>query len=296
MSEHGGKTVSVIIPVYQDQHGLDRCLEALSRQSFPAEQMEVLVVDNGSEPPVRVDHFRGRLNLRLIQCRRKGAYAARNAGVMAASGRILAFTDADCMPENEWIAAGVSALDARAGRAFVGGEVSILRPERPTAVALYQSLIGFDQKFNIEEKRFTATANLFCTREHFEQVGLFEETLLSGGDREWCWRAQKKGFDLIYQRRAAVSTSPRITLKSAIRQARRVTAGRWMLQKLGLAHVGETGLAKKRSALESVRWILNHRELTIRDRIRVLAVAVMIRLAESVEKIRLCLGAEAERL
>lgn len=295
MCGHKEKQVSVIIPVYQDQPGLDCCLAALAGQNFPADQVEILVVDNGSDPPVRVDHFRGQLNIKLIRCEKKGAYSARNAGVKAASGRVLAFTDADCMPEAGWVTAGVAALTAHGGRAFVGGEVQILRPERPTAVALYQSLTGFDQRFNIEEKRFSATANLFCTREQFGQAGLFAETLLSGGDREWCWRAQKKGFDLVYEPRAVVSTRPRANLKDAIRQARRVAAGRWMLGNLNLAHAGMNGMVKKRTALESVGWILRNRNLNIWDRLRVLTVAVVIRLAESAEKIRLRLGAEPER-
>lgn len=92
-----------------------------------------------------------------------------------------------------------------------------------------------------------------------------------------------------------VYTEPRRTLLGAIRQARRVVAGRAGLRKLGVAHIGDAAVAKQRSALESVRWILKHRELSLWNRLRVLSVAILIRCAASLESIRLALGTAPER-
>lgn len=287
-------TVSVIIPAYNDQKGVDRCLAGIALQDFPSDLLEVVVVDNGSSPPVVIEgEFP--FEIQLIVCDKPGSYAARNAGVRLAKGDVLVFLDADCWPEPRWLSVGVERVVMGRGHEIVGGEVALEKLELPPAVAHYQYITGFGQEFNIVEKEFSATANLFCPREAFELVGGFDERLLSGGDREWCWRAINGGLVIRYEGNAIVYTLPRVRLGSAVRQARRVVAGRKMLQRLGLSHRGSKGLAKQRSAWESVYWILTHPDLSRSDRWRVLFVAVIIRLAATAESIRLTLGGRAER-
>ncbi|MBK1692970.1 glycosyltransferase family 2 protein [Ectothiorhodospira mobilis] len=287
-------SVSVIIPTYNDQNGLDRCLESISKQDFTLDQLEVIVVDNGSSPPIVVGNdFPFRIN--LIVCNTQGSYAARNAGARVATGDIFAFIDADCWPEPTWLSRGVRRVAMGRGEEIVGGEVLLASSNPPSAVALYQCVTGFGQEFNIREKGFSATANLFFTREIFEGVGPFDERLFSGGDREWCWRAGDHGLMLRFERNAVVYTFTRSRLSSAVRQARRVVAGRKMLQQLDMAHRGSKGLEKQRSAWQSIRWILSHPDLNRRDRWRVFSVAVIIRLATIAEGFRLALGGDAER-
>jgi glycosyltransferase involved in cell wall biosynthesis len=294
MSDKYISSVSVIIPVFNDQTGLLKCIKAISSQSYSPQSLEIIVVDNASTPSITVESSLD-LTIKVICCEKPGSYAARNAGAKAASGDFFAFTDADCWPGKNWIKSGVAALELHGGRAFVGGEVEIVEPSSPSAVALYQRSTGFGQESNIKEKKFTGTLNLFCTQELFSAVGGFDERLLSGGDREWSWRAVKMGFSLVYQPDAVVYTEPRTTLRGAIRQARRITAGRKMLREFGLAHVGSQNIAKKKSAWQSAVWILSRKELSVVEKVQVFSVALVIRLAESVEGLRLVLGAGAER-
>lgn len=286
--------ISVIIPVFNDAAGIARTLEGLSRQTWPVDSIEVIIVDNGSEQPVVLSEEYP-FSVKIIRCDTPGSYAARNAGAAAAKGDFFAFTDADCIPCKYWLERGIVALVEGKGKWAVGGEVLFIPIDSPSAVALYQMTTGFGQESNVREKGFTATANLFCTKAQFEKVGPFDERLLSGGDREWAWRASKHQISMNYQPDAIVYTTPRNTLTGAIRQARRVVAGRAGLRKLGLAHIGDTAVAKQRSAWESVRWILANRKLSVWDRLRVLSVAVLIRGAAGIESLRLVLGAKAER-
>lgn len=286
--------VSVIIPVFNDVDGIARTLEGLCRQSWPMDSIEVIVVDNGSEQPVSLS-AKYPFPVHVIRCETPGSYAARNAGATMSKGEVLVFTDADCIPCEAWLERGVASLIAGEGKWAVGGEVLFSPIESPSAVALYQMTTGFGQEGNVREKGFSATANLFCTRAQFDKVGPFDERLLSGGDREWAWRASTRHISINYQPDAIVYTEPRRTLKGAIRQARRVVAGRGGLRKLGVAHIGDAAVAKQRSALESVRWILDQRELSLWNRTRILAVAILIRGAAGVESLRLALGASPER-
>src|SRR5690606_20439025 len=168
--------VSVIIPVYNDPARLRLCLEALDRQSYPADRYEVLVVDNGSEPPVRdvlAEVLARRPHVRLLEEARPGSYAARNLGISEARGDILAFTDSDCIPEARWIEEGVRALRNLPDGGLVGGRIEVFAadPARPRAVELYEMAVAFDQRKNIEVRRFAVTANAFTTRGVVERIG-----------------------------------------------------------------------------------------------------------------------------
>lgn len=288
------QTISVIIPVFNDSVGVKTCLLALTNQTWPMELLEVVVVDNDSQPALEIDQDYP-FNLRLLKCLTPGSYAARNLGAKSAKGKILAFTDADCIPSPNWLESGAHALKAGSGTQLIGGEVILSKPQPLTATARYQLVTGFQQEDNILSKGFTATANLFCFHSQYLSVGPFEERLLSGGDREWCWRAHRKGYKTNFAKNAIVHTAPRTSLSAAIRQARRVAAGRLYLKQYGLASSGASQIKPHRSSLESILWIVNQPTLSYVERMQVFFVASTIKLATLVENARLRLGSEAER-
>ncbi len=81
---------------------------ACLRLDYPADQFEVIVIDDGSSMPI--DAWSGDSRVRVIRQDNKGPAAARNAGIASARGAFLAFTDDDCVPEPGWLAALVEAL------------------------------------------------------------------------------------------------------------------------------------------------------------------------------------------
>ncbi|MFI7464237.1 glycosyltransferase [Nonomuraea sp. NPDC049646] len=87
-------TVSVIIPAFGGQDKLDLVLAALARQTYPAALTEVIVVDNGSVPPLRLPDVRPE-GARLIVCDRPGRANARNAGLAEATGDVIHWLDSD---------------------------------------------------------------------------------------------------------------------------------------------------------------------------------------------------------
>ena len=283
-------TVTVIVPAYDDQRGVDRCLRALARQSHPG---NVIVVDNASPEPVRLPQD---LNLaaRVVRCEKPGSYAARNRGIAEATGEILAFTDADCVPQEGWVSSLVAALVLAGRGVLTGGEVVVTASHKPTAVELYQAITGFMQRDNIEHRGYSVTASLAGYRRDFETIGPFDETLLSGGDREFSWRAAAKGISVRYVPEAVVETPSRRSLGAAIRQARRVAGGRMALR-AGEQPKNPENLRPGRSALQSAAWILGHPELKRFDRVRVFFVASVIYGAQTLETLRLMLGGKPER-
>jgi O-antigen biosynthesis protein len=94
--------ISVVIPVHNAGRYLAECLASLTSQDFPADDYEVIVVDNNStDASLEIAESFGRV--RVLSERRQGAYAARNTGIAAASGDIIAFTDPDCVCELSWL-------------------------------------------------------------------------------------------------------------------------------------------------------------------------------------------------
>lgn len=283
---------SIIIPVFNDQDGITRLLGSLRGQTL--KDFEVIVVDNGSSPPIQLSNLDD-LDVILLHCPIPGSYAARNFGALAARGSILVFTDADCVAAPCWLDAGITALEQTGTEAAIGGEVRLSPPAPRTGTGLYQFLVGFQQKRNIENKGFSVTANLFCTREQFKHIGPFDTRLLSGGDLEWGRRAMRAGVPTLFCPEAVVTTAPRISLAGAIRQARRVAAGRIHLTTLAPEMKKDGTLVPHRNAVSSLIWIIRHPELSGWERIRVLAVAITLRLVATTERLRLAAGSPPER-
>jgi glycosyltransferase involved in cell wall biosynthesis len=96
---------SVIIPTYERAATLRQCLVALARQTYSANDFEVIVVDDGSTTPVAGELKGSDFPFKLVMesQRNAGAGAARNRGAGRAIGEILAFTEDDVVPDPDWL-------------------------------------------------------------------------------------------------------------------------------------------------------------------------------------------------
>ncbi len=216
--------VSVVIPARNAAHTLPDCLEALVRQVRPAD--EVVLVDNGSTDATGdvARRFRERLpGLRVVYEPRPGEAVARNRGVAEAKGDVLAFTDADCVPHEDWLARALEAVERDPPCHAVAGEVTGYRPVR--LVEKYLTVCAFPASadgrvvcgLNFPPPTFY-TANLCVRREAFERVGPFDEGLRGGVDVALCWRLVRAGFRIRYEPRAVVAHVQRNSFGQAARR------------------------------------------------------------------------------
>jgi glycosyltransferase involved in cell wall biosynthesis len=213
---------SVIIPVRDDDDGLRRCLEALRAQTYPASRFEIVVVDDGSEPPVEAEVDTG--GVTLLRRAGAGSYAARNAGMSVARGEILAFTDADCLPDAAWLERGVARLASAGNQIVVAGAIELVS-RGGGAVDLYELETALQQEEYVRAGGFGATANLFAARNAFDRAGLFDAALESGGDAEWCRRAVRAGFPIVFEESARIRHRTRESARAVWRRARRLSRG-----------------------------------------------------------------------
>lgn len=269
--------ISVIIPHYNDLERLDRCLAALTAQTLSSDRFEIIVSDNASpvgEAAV-AQVIAGRA--RLVIATEKGAGPARNIGVKGARGAILAFTDADCLPEPGWLEAGIALLDRYD---IVGGRMIVLVGEgrAMTGAEAFECVFAFDNKSYVLKKGFSVTANLFCTRATFDAVGDFR--LHVSEDIEWCFRARSKGHSIGYADDAVVGHPARANWSELKHKWQRVNTELFKLKLIepnGRLRWGLATASIPLSIVAHIPPILINREVKA-GHARLAAVATLVRL------------------
>lgn len=215
-------SISLIIPVLNGEQWIGACLSAIERQEYPRKLLQVIVVDNGSTDGT-VDIVRSFGAELAAELSRKSPYAARNKGLEIARHNILAFTDADCVPEEDWLMQGVSPIvDGSAD--LVAGDVKFILADRPSLAQLLDATINVEMRRSVLQKGVAKTANLFVHRKVFDQLGPFPGHVRSGGDVAWTRRATEANFRLGFRRSAVVLKRPR-GMSDLLQKQRRVGRG-----------------------------------------------------------------------
>lgn len=197
--------VSVVVPAWDGGSELATCLEALARLEYPKDRREIIVVDSGSDERTRL--VAERYPARYLRERRPGVAFARNAGIEASRGEIVAFTDTDCAVSTRWLRELVP-LFADPSAGAVAGAIVPYPPrtdvERYAARRLSHSQL---RPMSHPVRPYALTPNLAFRRDVLTRIGMFDTAFPGGGweDADLCWRlAQETGLELRYAPRAAV--------------------------------------------------------------------------------------------
>jgi GT2 family glycosyltransferase len=182
--------VSVIVCTYNGGRTLEQCLHSLERLDYP--DYEVIVVDDGSTDGTReiVSQF---ARIQTIHQPNAGLSAARNVGLNAASGEIVAYTDSDCFADRDWLTFLVAQLQ-RSGAAAVGGPN--LTPEDGWLAGCVAAAPG--QPTHVLESDQVAEhipgCNMAFRREALAAINGFDPLYRKAGDDvDICWRLQQSG-------------------------------------------------------------------------------------------------------
>jgi glycosyltransferase involved in cell wall biosynthesis len=220
--------ISVIVPAWNASATIARCISALIEQSYSSDPYEIIVVDNGSTDDT-VSRIPQDPRVIVLSESAPGSYAARNRALAVARGEYVAFTDADCAPDEHWLAAGMAAAAAApSGDLVWTGPIELFAEEGCQPIALaYERLFSFDQKVNVNLGR-CVTANWLSRRATIEQLGGFDATLKSGGDLKASREICARGGRVVYVEGMVVRHPARATLGELVAKKRRTVGGAWM--------------------------------------------------------------------
>jgi GT2 family glycosyltransferase len=195
-------SISVIIPTRNRPRAVESCLDALAAQTLPAGSFEVIVVDDGSEPPLTLDPKRwaAKFHLKLLHQPNAGPAGARNRGVTEARGEFLAFTDDDCLPTPTWLEKLIAAL-RKNPEALVGGSTFNGLKNDFFAETSQLTLQMVYAHFNRAPANayFFASNNIACRKQEFVKCGGFDASFrVASEDREFCDRWRMAGRRLLW--------------------------------------------------------------------------------------------------
>ncbi len=184
LSPGSSPAVTVIIPAFNEERWLPVCLRRLTAGTLPRDRYEILVIDNGSTD--RTPEIAARFADRVITVKGGNVSTIRNQAATLARGEVLAFLDADCIPADDWLEAGLASIHLEP---CVTGAPYYL-PENPAWVERdWEPVAGSSP--SREKTNFVPAGNLFIHRERFHQLGGFNPSLSAGEDKELCLRASR---------------------------------------------------------------------------------------------------------
>lgn len=207
--------VSVVVCCYNAAQTIDQCLSSLSRLNYP--KYEVIVVDDGCEDGT-YDIVK-KHNVQCVRVPNGGLSRARNLGIEASRGEVVAFIDSDAYADPDWLYFMVCALDEHGASAVGGPNLSPPKdgfiaqcvdesPGNPTCVLV-----------DNERAEHIPGCNMAFRKEMFSAVGMFDaQHRAAGDDVDVCWRALVADRKIVYHPSALVWHHRRPTIKAYLRQ------------------------------------------------------------------------------
>ncbi len=214
-------TVSIIIPAYGRAEATRACIASLLALDYPREQLEIIVVDDASQPPLA--GALADLPIRLLrQEQNAGQSVARNRAAQTARGALLAFIDNDCRADQHWLQRLVAVLDdptvgIAGGRVIappVNGPVAAFEAVRsPLDMGATAGVVGPGSVIS-----YMPTCNLVVRRDLLVSLQGFDPAMTLGEDVDFIWRALRTGVGARYVPTAQVIHYHRVQLSALLRR------------------------------------------------------------------------------
>lgn len=208
--------VSVIVCAYNGERTVDSCLASLETLNYP--NYEVIVVNDGSNDRTKEISERYKY-VRLINQANQGLSAARNVGLRAATGDIIAYTDCDCMVDPDWLMHLVARF-LTSDFGAVGGP-NLPPPDNSMVANCVAVSPGAPAHVLLDDEiaEHIPGCNMAFRREALEAIDGFDPLFRAAGDDvDVCWRLQNKGYKIGFSAAAVVWHFRRNTVRDYVKQ------------------------------------------------------------------------------
>ena len=219
IKQHEMPLTSVVIIGKNEQDTIESCIMSISNQTYP--DFEIIYVDDDSSDETMVKAQRLKNIVPNKNCKRYEVISAstgfpsknRNIGSRIAKGTVLAFIDADCIAEPDWLFNLINKLPNDGG--LVGGRLKLRHKNNSNITKAIDSVLtsflgsgGSAQFYEIKEDRQVAAVpagNMAIHKHLLEKLGGFNEKLRYNEDSFLCYTARKHGFTIYFSAKARVS-------------------------------------------------------------------------------------------
>jgi glycosyltransferase involved in cell wall biosynthesis len=208
--------ISVVICAYNAERTMQACLESMRTLRYP--NFEVIVVNDGSKDRT-LEIAQQFAQARIISQENKGLSAARNVGIEASTGDIVAFTDSDCVVDPDWLTYLAYGF-VNGGFVAVGGP-NLPPPEESRTAACVASSPGGPTHvlLNDQVAEHIPGCNMAFRRDVLQRIGGFDPMFRAAGDDvDVCWRLQNEGEVIGFSAAAMVWHFRRNTVRAYITQ------------------------------------------------------------------------------
>jgi len=204
--------ISVIIPAYNEEDTIGECLASLEKLDYPSEKLEIILINDGSSDNTKhvMSSYTKKLDLVLLETEGVGPSKARNIGLDRASGEYVAFIDADCAVDGNWLnelLKGFMTEDV----AGVGGSqiIPVNATEFEKKVHVFLSGMHFVSEYMKEADgmkivQHVASCNAIYKTRVVREVQGFDEQLWPGEDVDLDYKITHKGYTIAYNPKAIV--------------------------------------------------------------------------------------------
>jgi glycosyltransferase involved in cell wall biosynthesis len=173
--------ISVVVPFYNSEAWIEACIQGLLNQNYSQGRCEYIFIDNNSTDGSAAIVRRYPV-VRLFSETKRGSYAARNRGLQEARGKIIAFTDSDCIARPDWLEQIARSMSDQ------GVEIVLGRREFPSGSRVMQLLAAYDAEKvrhilsgSPREQYYGYTNNMAVRKSFTDVMGPFLE-IQRGGD------------------------------------------------------------------------------------------------------------------
>jgi GT2 family glycosyltransferase len=249
--------VSVVVCSYNGSRTIGETLAAITKLRYP--NFEVIVVDDGSEDVT--PKIAGEYDVRLIRTRNEGLSAARNTGMRAATGEIVAYIDDDAWPDPHWLHY-LAATFMNTPHVGVGGPNIAPAGDGPIARCVAHAPGGpIHVLLTDHEAEHLPGCNMAFRKSALEAVGGFDPIFrIAGDDVDVCWKLQEQGWTLGFHASALVWHHRRNSVGTFLKQqlnygkAEADLERKWPHKYNAVGHATWTGRLYSKAMIRRLGW------------------------------------------